>query len=78
LDFDEIHNKIINESYIRGVVPRWIFQGNTTNVFNKWAVSNVIVLDSKLENKYGVGRNLFLSDLEMDVSLFYLYLILLI
>ena len=74
MDFDDIHNKLINESYIRGLVPRWIFQGNTTNKFNKWAVSSVIVLNSKLENKYGVGRNLKLADLEMNVTLYLLNL----
>ena len=72
LDFDEIHNKLINENYIRGLVPRWIFQGNLTNEFEKWAVSNVIVLDSRLENKYGFGRNLKLNELDFGVFFYYL------
>lgn len=67
LNFDEIHERLINESYIQGVAPRWIFQGNVTNIFNKSAKSNVIMLDSDLENKYGFGRKLFLNQLDMNV-----------
>lgn len=67
LNFDEIHDKLINESYIQGLVPRWIFQGNLTNKFSKWAVSNVIMLDSDLENKYSLGRNLKLNSLLLNV-----------
>jgi hypothetical protein len=58
---------LINESYIQGIVPRWIFQGNLTNIFDKWAVSNIIMLDSDLENKYGLGRNLKLKSLYLNV-----------
>jgi len=67
LNFNEIHDRLINESYIQGIVPRWLFQGNLTNKFNKWAVSNIIMLDSDLENKYGLGRNLKLKSLHLNV-----------
>ena len=67
LNFDEIHNILINETHIKGLVPRWIFQGNLTNKFNKWAISNLIILDSELENKYGLGRNLKLNNLTLNV-----------
>ena len=75
LNFNEIHDKLINESYIQGLVPRWIFQGNLTNIFNKWAISNIIMLDSDLENKYGLGRNLKLNPLYLNVLFILIYVI---
>lgn len=66
----------MNETYIQGVVPRWVFQGNLTNLYNRWSLSNVIMLDSQLENRYSLGRNLKLNNLSLNVNmLFYMFYI---
>jgi ABC-type antimicrobial peptide transport system permease subunit len=62
INFTYLHDQLKGEDYIKGTAPRWIFEANATTD-NLWAVSNLIVIDSVLENKYGFGRNLKLETL---------------
>ena len=67
INFTELKDKLKNISFIRGLAPRWILQSNTTSVSGNnsyWAVSNIIILDSKLENQQGMGRKLHLPILK--------------
>jgi hypothetical protein len=57
LDFPSIHKTLINEDFIQGLAPRWIFSVNTTYK-SKTIPAALIVLNSELENKYGFGRNI--------------------
>ena len=69
LDFDDVNRKLQNISFLKGVSPRWILRGNTTHkTDNKinWALSNLIILDSELENKMGMGRKLNLPSLSLN------------
>lgn len=64
LNFDEIFEALKDEEYLEGLSPRWLFQTNSTNdIETFWAVSNLIILDSKLENKFKFGRKMNLTDL---------------
>lgn len=71
LNFTDLHSRLMDEDYIQGLVPRWILVSNATSkdysseISNKtlWALSNVLVINSVLENKYGMGRKLQLSPL---------------
>ena len=63
IDFDDLSERIKNVTFLSGVAPRWILRGNTSNILNNetnWAVSNLFIIDSKLENKQGMGRKLHL------------------
>ena len=70
LDFDFIKEKLQNISFLKGVSPRWMFMGNTTssgiNGTGNWALSNLILLDSDLENKIGMGRKNYLKRLYLN------------
>ena len=70
LDFDFIKEKLQNISFLKGVSPRWMFMGNTTslriNGTENWALSNLILLDSDLENKIGMGRKNYLKRLYLN------------
>lgn len=66
IDFDDLSERIKNVQFLSGVAPRWILRGNTTNILNNeinWAVSNLFIIDSKLENKQGMGRKLHLHSI---------------
>lgn len=68
INFTELQNKLKDVKFINGVAPRWLIQCNTTSFYNdqlNWAVSNVIILDSKLENQQGMGRKLHLPVLSL-------------
>ena len=67
MDFPEISKKLIEEPYIKGISPRWIFPVNTSKD-DFWASSNLVVLNSRIENQYEFGRNLNLSDLNYLVK----------
>ena len=63
IDFDDLNERLKNVSFLNGLAPRWILKGNTTNEIDNqtnWAVSNLFIIDSKLENKQGMGRKLHL------------------
>lgn len=68
IDFDDMKKRLENNTIIKGVMPRWILRGNTTNTLEdnstNWAISTVFILNSKLENKYGMGRKLHLNALK--------------
>ena len=78
LDFDFIREKLQNISFLKGVTPRWMFMGNSTSYKNNtgnWALSNLILLDSDLENKIGMGREnivkkLYLNECYVSKSLY--------
>jgi ABC-type antimicrobial peptide transport system permease subunit len=71
LNFTDLHIRLMDEDYIQGLVPRWILVANSTSkdysteISNKtlWTLSNVLVINSILENKYGMGRKLQLNPL---------------
>ena len=71
LNFHEIRRKLSNLSFIEGLSPRWYFMGkaskkgkqkNESIEFN----TNIIMLDSSMENDIGIGRNLNLPELKMN------------
>ena len=71
LNFYEIKQKLANLSFIEGLAPRWYFKGKASKKdklkndlieFN----TNILILDSSLENKIGIGRNLYLPELKMN------------
>ena len=69
LDFDDVNKKLQNVSFLKGISPRWMLRGNATHKnVNKtnWAISNLIILDSDLENKMGMGRKLNLPSLFLN------------
>ena len=69
LDFDDVNKKLQNVSFLKGISPRWMLRGNATHKKgNKtnWAISNLIILDSDLENKMGMGRKLNLPSLFLN------------
>ena len=67
LNFEEIQQKLKNIKFLKGVVPRWLIMGNSTNFkTNSWATSNMIILNSELENKVGMGRKLHLPRLYLN------------
>lgn len=57
----------INNTYLKnpilGVTPRWFLVGDVVLDNNK-INTNLLVIDSKLENKYNFGRNIVLPNLE--------------
>jgi hypothetical protein len=69
--------KLKDEPYLTGLAPRWIMNANSTSNINLnknekksyWADSNLILLDSKLENQLGFGRTFDLDDLEEYVKI---------
>lgn len=65
IDFDDLKDKLKNNTNLYGVAPRWMLSGNTSTTSN-WAVSNLFIIDSKLENKQGMGRLLHLHTLGMN------------
>jgi hypothetical protein len=70
LNFTDLLQKLKSENYIQGAVPRWILRGNSTTTQkteNSWAITNMLIVDSNLENKYGMGRKLQLSNLGLYV-----------
>ena len=67
LNFDEIQEKLKNIKFLKGVLPRWLIMGNSSNLIKKtWAQSNMIILNSELENKIGMGRKLHLPRLNLN------------
>jgi hypothetical protein len=78
IDFNYMFEKLKDEPYLTGLAPRWIMNANSTSNYdtnkNKnekksyWADSNLILLDSKLENQLGFGRTFDLDDLEEYVK----------
>ena len=73
MNFTELHDKLIDESYLQGLVPRWILMSNVTSnnpnlEDNIWAMATVLIINSNLENKYGLGRKLSLRDLNSFVK----------
>ena len=67
LNFHEIQKKLENLSYIEGVAPRWIITGNVKKPGekdNSNFKANMFILDSLIENNIGIGRQLFLPELQ--------------
>lgn len=69
IDFEDMKKRLENNTIIKGVMPRWMLRGNTTNRNENdnetnWAISTLFILNSKLENKYGMGRKLHLRSLK--------------
>lgn len=69
IDFPEVKKKLMNETFIKGVSPRWIFPVNVSNI-NFWATSNLVILNSRIENQYEFGRKINLPDLNYLVIYF--------
>ena len=56
-------DKIFSNHEAVGLTPRWIFYGNSSTN-SKWAVSSMIILNSRKENFYNYGRNKVLKNLD--------------
>jgi hypothetical protein len=70
LNFTDMNSKLANNKEIQGITPRWVVSGNVTNQNNSWALSNILIINSRLENKYGLGRKLNLQELNSFVIFF--------
>ena len=68
IDFPEVRKKLMNEPFIKGVSPRWIFPINVS-YHNLWATSNLVILNSRVENQYEFGRKINLPDLNYLVNI---------
>ena len=72
LDFDDLNSRLKNLSFLKGISPRWMLQGNATKFPSKnnnnsiWSLTNLIILNSDLENKIGMGRKLKLPKLNLN------------
>ena len=71
LDFNEIRKKLSNLSFIEGFSPRWYFFGKASKKFEGKQNSiefntNIVILDSSIENDIGIGRNLDLPELKKN------------
>ena len=71
LNYYEIKEKLSNLSFIEGISPRWFFIGKAVNNNNDKNESiefntNIIVLDSSMENNIGIGRELNLPELKVN------------
>ena len=70
LNYYEIKEKLSNLSFIEGVSPRWFFIGkasNNNNTEKNESIefnTNIIILDSSMENNFGIGRALNLPELK--------------
>lgn len=67
LNFTNIEENIINGNFstkydVSGLAPRWIFFGNSSYQ-NMWALSAILILNSKMENYYEFGRKNNLNNL---------------
>ena len=67
LDFPAIENVLMQENYIEGVAPRWIFK-SSSSYYGVSTSSSLLIINSNLENKYGFGRNLDLDTLGFMVN----------
>ena len=71
LNFYEIKEKLENIPFIEGLSPRWIIQGKASNknekkkIFSEF-LTNIIILDSSIENNIGIGRSLNLPTLQKN------------
>jgi hypothetical protein len=70
LNFTEMRSKLENNKEIQGITPRWVISGNVTNNNDIWALSNILIINSRLENQYGLGRKLNLTELNSFVIFF--------
>ena len=74
LNFNEIRKKLSNLSFIEGFSPRWYFFGKASKKFKEKQNSknsiefntNIVILDSSIENDIGIGRNLDLPELKKN------------
>ena len=73
LNYYEIKEKLSNLSFIEGISPRWFFLGKASNNNNNTDKNesiefktNIIILDSSIENNIGLGRTLNLPELKVS------------
>ena len=67
LNFYDVQKKLENLSLIEGVTPRWIIAGNVKRADKKDTSNfraNIFILDSIIENNIGLGRELFIHELQ--------------
>lgn len=67
LNFYDVQKKLENLSLIEGVAPRWIITGHVKDAKikdNSNFRANIFMLDSIIENNIGIGRELFLPELQ--------------
>jgi len=67
LNFYDVQKKLENLSLIEGVAPRWIITGHVKDAKIKDSSNfraNIFMLDSIIENNIGIGRELFLPELQ--------------
>ena len=67
LNFYDVQKKLENLSFIEGVTPRWIITGHVKDAKIKDNTNfraNIFLLDSIIENNIGIGRELYLPELQ--------------
>ena len=74
LNFNEIRKKLSHLTFIEGFSPRWYFFGSASKKYKEKQNSknsiefntNIVILDSSIENDIGIGRNLDLPELKKN------------
>ena len=69
LNLYDIKEKLSNLSFIEGITPRWLILGKTSNInenISNEFKTNILILDSSIENDIGVGRSLNVPELKKN------------